>query len=42
MDAPFASLASEYGVSTASINNWIRDYRKECQATPEAMGRQVD
>lgn len=29
-----ASLASEYGVSTASINNW---YRKECQATPEAM-----
>ena len=32
-----ASLATEYGVSTASINNWIRDYRKECQATPEAM-----
>ena len=21
-----ASLASEYGVSTASINNWIRDW----------------
>ena len=32
-----ASLATEYGVSTASINNWIRDYCKECQATPEAM-----
>ena len=32
-----ASLASEYGVSTASSNHWIRDYRKECQATPEAM-----
>ncbi len=32
-----ASLATEYGVSIASINNWIRDYRKECQARPEAM-----
>lgn len=32
-----ASLVTEYGVSTASINNWIRDYRKEFQATPEAM-----
>lgn len=32
-----ANLVSEYGVSTASINNWIPDYRKECQATPEAM-----
>ena len=32
-----ASLATEYGVSTASINNWIRDYRKECQATPRAI-----
>lgn len=30
-----ASLAAEYGVSTASINNWIRDYRKECQTTPK-------
>lgn len=30
-----ASLANEYGVSTASINNSIRDYRKECQATPK-------
>ena len=29
-----ASLATEYGVSIASINNW---YRKECQATPETM-----
>ena len=26
-----ASLASEYGISTASINNWIRNYRKEFQ-----------
>ena len=31
------SLATEYGVSTASINNWIRDYRKECPATPESL-----
>lgn len=29
-----ASLAPEYGVST---NNWNRDYRRECQTTPEAM-----
>ena len=29
-----ASLATEYGVSTASINNWIRDYRKESHAKP--------
>lgn len=32
-----ASLATEYSVSSASINNWIRDYRKECQAMPEAI-----
>ena len=25
------SLAAEYGVSTASISNWIRAYREECQ-----------
>ena len=32
-----ASLATEYGVSTASINNWNRDYRREYKTTPEAM-----
>ena len=26
-----ASLAAEYGVSTASISNWVRTYREECQ-----------
>ena len=29
------SLAAEYGVSSASISNWIRDYRKECQTNDE-------
>lgn len=32
-----ASLALEYGVSVASINNWTRSYREECQEKPEAM-----
>lgn len=31
-----ASLTTEYDVSNVSIYNWIRDYRKEYQATPEA------
>lgn len=26
-----ASLAAEYGVSNASISNWVRTYREECQ-----------
>jgi transposase len=25
------SLASEYGVSHATISNWVRSYREECQ-----------
>ncbi|MCT1187982.1 hypothetical protein EFM03_07110 [Streptococcus thermophilus] len=25
------SLAAEYGVFQASISNWVRHYRKECQ-----------
>ncbi len=25
------SLAAEYGVSKASISNWVRAYREECQ-----------
>lgn len=29
------SLAAEYGVSTASISNQARDYRKECQSNNE-------
>ncbi len=30
------SLAAEYGVSTASISNWIRNYREECQYDDKA------
>lgn len=26
-----ASLAAEYGVSKATISNWVRVYREECQ-----------
>lgn len=29
------SLAAENGVSTASISNWVHDYRKECQSNDE-------
>ena len=25
------SLAAEYGVSNATVSNWIRKYREECQ-----------
>lgn len=25
------SLAAEYGVSHATISNWVRSYREECQ-----------
>ena len=25
------SLAEEYGVSKASISNWVKQYRNECQ-----------
>lgn len=32
-----ASLAAEYGVSTASISNWVRSYREECQSNQEAQ-----
>ena len=26
-----ASLSSEYGVSQATVSNWVRAYREECQ-----------
>ena len=29
------SLASEYGVSRASISNWVKEYREECQNNTE-------
>lgn len=31
------SLAAEYGVSHASISNWIRQFRNECQTNEEAQ-----
>lgn len=31
------SLAAEYGVSNASISNWVRNYREECQTNDDAM-----
>ena len=29
------SLAAEYGVSKATISNWVRRYREECQTNDE-------
>lgn len=33
------SLAAEYGVSKASISNWVRAYREECQTNDEAKSQ---
>ena len=30
-----SSLATEYGVSKASISNWVHTYREECQSNDE-------
>ena len=30
------SLAAEYGVSQATISNWVRTFREECQTNDEA------
>lgn len=35
------SLAAEYGVSKASISNWVRAYREECQ-TNDAEKSQLE
>ena len=35
------SLAAEYGVSKASISNWVRSYREECQ-TNDAEKSQLE
>ena len=32
----FKSLAAEYGVSYASISNWTKQFRNECQTNEEA------
>ena len=31
-----ASLSAEYGASKATISNWVRSYREECQTNDEA------
>ncbi len=33
-----ASLSAEYGASKATISNWVRSYREECQTNDEAKG----
>ena len=30
-----SSLAAEYGVSQATVSNWVRSYREECQTNDE-------
>ena len=30
------SLAAEFGASSATISNWIKNYRQECQHNDEA------
>lgn len=32
------SLSEEYGVSKASISNWLKDYREECQTNQATKG----
>lgn len=31
-----ASLAAEYGICNATVSNWIRAYREECQTNDAA------
>ena len=30
------SIQEEYGVSKASVSNWVKEFRKECQSNEEA------
>ena len=32
-----ASLSAEYGICKATVSNWVRSYREECQTNEEAM-----
>ncbi len=32
-----ASLAAEYGICHATVSNWIRAYREECQTNDAAV-----
>lgn len=31
-----ASLSAEYGISRATVSNWVKAYREECQINDEA------
>ena len=31
------SLADEYKISKASVSNWIKQYRNECQSNPQSQ-----
>lgn len=33
------SLAAEYGVSKATVSNWVRAYREECQNNDSEMSQ---
>ena len=33
---PLASLSAEYGISKATVSNWVKAYREECQINDEA------
>jgi transposase len=32
-----SSLSEEYGVHKATISNWVKSYREECQTNPNAQ-----
>ena len=34
-----ASLVAEYGISRATVSNWVRSYREECQNNDEEESR---
>ena len=34
-----SSLAAEYGICHATVSNWIRAYRKECQTNDAAKSK---
>ena len=31
------SLAAEYKISKATVSNWIKQYRNECQSNPQSQ-----
>ena len=34
-----ASLVAEYGISRATVSNWVRSYREECQNNDEEKSK---